>query len=269
MKIGKYLLIGFAVLIAIGVILSLLGPLGVLGIVAAVYGALSLYSISKEAVETNQLDPALSGNPFAPKAIAAESVLIKSKYEKYLVPSKMYALIILGIGVVFIITGFAITASLAANENKLSDSSAIAPADGTSNFVEDNSEIEAAAAAEAAAAQAAADQAAADEAARIEAERVAQEAARIEAERVAQEAAAQQAANEAAAAQAAADQAARDQAARDAAARAAAPVENPNLPYKAICDDGTTSFQDNAAGQDYRGMCSGHGGIAQKLGRVA
>ena len=41
-----------------------------------------------------------------------------------------------------------------------------------------------------------------------------------------------------------------------------------NLPLKAICKDGSVSYQNNPAGTNYRGMCSGHGGIAQKLGRV-
>ena len=44
--------------------------------------------------------------------------------------------------------------------------------------------------------------------------------------------------------------------------------ENNNLPLKAICKDGTVSYQDNASKPDYRGMCSGHGGIKTKLGRV-
>lgn len=40
------------------------------------------------------------------------------------------------------------------------------------------------------------------------------------------------------------------------------------LPLKAICNDGTISYQDNANKPDYRGMCSGHKGIKTKLGRV-
>lgn len=44
--------------------------------------------------------------------------------------------------------------------------------------------------------------------------------------------------------------------------------ENTNLPLKAICKDGAISYQDDPNKPDYRGMCSGHGGIAQKLGRV-
>lgn len=46
------------------------------------------------------------------------------------------------------------------------------------------------------------------------------------------------------------------------------PAENPNLPLKAICKDGSVSYQDNASLPNYRGMCSGHGGIKTKLGRV-
>lgn len=45
-------------------------------------------------------------------------------------------------------------------------------------------------------------------------------------------------------------------------------AENPNLPLKATCEDGTVQYQDDPAGQNYRGMCSSHGGIAQKHGRV-
>lgn len=41
-----------------------------------------------------------------------------------------------------------------------------------------------------------------------------------------------------------------------------------NLPLKAECKDGTFSYQDDPSGQDYSGMCSGHGGIKEKLGRV-
>ncbi len=46
------------------------------------------------------------------------------------------------------------------------------------------------------------------------------------------------------------------------------PQPSNNLPLKAICTDGSVSYQDNPSKPDYRGMCSGHGGIAQKLGRV-
>ncbi len=44
--------------------------------------------------------------------------------------------------------------------------------------------------------------------------------------------------------------------------------ENSNLPLKAICKDGTTSYQDTASHPNYQGMCSGHGGIQTRLGRV-
>lgn len=43
---------------------------------------------------------------------------------------------------------------------------------------------------------------------------------------------------------------------------------NPNLPLKAICKDDTISYQDTPSKPDYRGMCSGHGGIKTKLGRI-
>lgn len=45
-------------------------------------------------------------------------------------------------------------------------------------------------------------------------------------------------------------------------------TESTPLPLKAICKDGTISYQDDPYGSNYKGMCSGHGGIAQKLGRV-
>lgn len=44
--------------------------------------------------------------------------------------------------------------------------------------------------------------------------------------------------------------------------------ENSNLPFKAICNDDTISYQDDPSKADYRGMCSGHGGIKTKLGRI-
>lgn len=44
--------------------------------------------------------------------------------------------------------------------------------------------------------------------------------------------------------------------------------ETSNLPLKAICNDGTISYQNDASKPDYRGMCSHHGGIRTKLGRV-
>lgn len=40
------------------------------------------------------------------------------------------------------------------------------------------------------------------------------------------------------------------------------------LPLKAICEDGAVSYQDDPYGENYKGMCSGHGGIAERLGRV-
>jgi outer membrane biosynthesis protein TonB len=49
---------------------------------------------------------------------------------------------------------------------------------------------------------------------------------------------------------------------------APAPVETNNLPFKATCKDGTTSYQDDASKGNYQGMCSGHGGIKDRLGRV-
>ena len=40
--------------------------------------------------------------------------------------------------------------------------------------------------------------------------------------------------------------------------------ENQNLPLKAICNDGTISYQDDSSKDNYRGMCSGHDGIKEK-----
>lgn len=48
----------------------------------------------------------------------------------------------------------------------------------------------------------------------------------------------------------------------------APPAPTTNLPLKAICKDGTVSYQNDPSKQDYRGMCSHHGGIQTKLGRV-
>lgn len=48
----------------------------------------------------------------------------------------------------------------------------------------------------------------------------------------------------------------------------AAPRPSNNLPFKAICKDGSIQYQDSPSVQNYRGMCSSHGGIAKKLGRV-
>lgn len=47
-----------------------------------------------------------------------------------------------------------------------------------------------------------------------------------------------------------------------------ATTESSNLPLKATCKDGTTSYQDDPSGTTYRGMCSHHGGIAAKHGRA-
>lgn len=44
--------------------------------------------------------------------------------------------------------------------------------------------------------------------------------------------------------------------------------ESDNLPLKAICKDGSVSYQDTPSLPNYRGMCSGHQGIRTKLGRV-
>lgn len=44
--------------------------------------------------------------------------------------------------------------------------------------------------------------------------------------------------------------------------------ENTQLPLKAICMDGAIAYQDNPELPNYRGMCSSHGGIKEKLGRV-
>lgn len=46
------------------------------------------------------------------------------------------------------------------------------------------------------------------------------------------------------------------------------PTQSANLPLKAICKDGTIQYQDSPDLLNYRGMCSGHGGIAKKLGRI-
>lgn len=49
------------------------------------------------------------------------------------------------------------------------------------------------------------------------------------------------------------------------------PTQRPNtssLPLKAICKDGTISYQDTPSHPNYQGMCSSHRGIKTKLGRV-
>lgn len=48
----------------------------------------------------------------------------------------------------------------------------------------------------------------------------------------------------------------------------APPEQSTNLPLKAICKDGTVQYQDSPDLPNYRGMCSGHGGISKRLGRV-
>lgn len=48
----------------------------------------------------------------------------------------------------------------------------------------------------------------------------------------------------------------------------AQPTEDSRLPLKATCEDGTIQYQDDPSGPNYRGMCSHHGGIAKKHGRV-
>lgn len=45
-------------------------------------------------------------------------------------------------------------------------------------------------------------------------------------------------------------------------------TEDSRLPLKATCKDGTVQYQDDPSGPNYRGMCSHHGGIAKKHGRV-
>lgn len=45
-------------------------------------------------------------------------------------------------------------------------------------------------------------------------------------------------------------------------------VEDSNLPLKATCKDGTIQYQDNPSLPNYRGMCSHHGGIIVRHGRV-
>lgn len=53
-------------------------------------------------------------------------------------------------------------------------------------------------------------------------------------------------------------------------AKTTTPTKNckDQLPLKALCKDGTYSYQDNPCLPNYRGMCSGHGGIEKKLDRV-
>ncbi len=104
----------------------------------------------------------------------------------------------------------------------------------------------------------------------LQAKRAAEEAARIEAEKKAAEEAAAQKKAEEEAAVAAAKAKAEEAASTNNTSQTAAPAstEDPNLPLKAICNDGTTSYQDTPSKPDYRGMCSGHDGIKTKLGRI-
>lgn len=44
-------------------------------------------------------------------------------------------------------------------------------------------------------------------------------------------------------------------------------TDSERLPLKAICNDGTISYQHDVSKENYRGMCSHHGGIKEKLGR--
>jgi hypothetical protein len=45
-------------------------------------------------------------------------------------------------------------------------------------------------------------------------------------------------------------------------------AEDSSLPLKATCEDGTIQYQDTPSLPNYRGMCSGHGGIKIRHGRV-
>jgi hypothetical protein len=103
----------------------------------------------------------------------------------------------------------------------------------------------------------------------LEAKKAAEVAAQEEAEKkAAEEAEAQKKAEEEAAAVAAAK--AKETANTNSTNQVTAPAvtEDPNLPLKAICNDGSVSYQDTPSKPDYRGMCSGHDGIKTKLGRV-
>lgn len=40
------------------------------------------------------------------------------------------------------------------------------------------------------------------------------------------------------------------------------------LPNKALCMDGTYAYKKDRCADNYQGLCSGHGGVKQKLGRV-
>lgn len=104
----------------------------------------------------------------------------------------------------------------------------------------------------------------------LEAKKAAEEAAQKEAEeKAAQEAEAQKKAEEEAAA-AATQRKATESSSSSSPSQTTTPVveESSNLPLKAICNDGSISYQDTPSKPDYRGMCSGHDGIKTKLGRV-
>lgn len=45
-------------------------------------------------------------------------------------------------------------------------------------------------------------------------------------------------------------------------------AEDSTLPLKARCKDGTIQYQDSPSLPNYRGMCSSHGGIVERFGRV-
>lgn len=106
----------------------------------------------------------------------------------------------------------------------------------------------------------------------LEAKKAAEEATRLEAEKKAtEEAAAQKKAEEEAAAAVAAKRNAErttTTTTNPTPTPTPAPEESSNLPLKAICNDGSISYQDTPSKPDYRGMCSGKGGIKTKLGRV-
>ncbi len=106
----------------------------------------------------------------------------------------------------------------------------------------------------------------------LEAKKATEEIAQKEAaDKLAQETEAQKKIAEEAAAAAATQRKAAEAATNSSSpSQTTAPVaeESSNLPLKAICNDGSVSYQDTPSKPDYRGMCSGHDGIKTKLGRV-
>lgn len=105
----------------------------------------------------------------------------------------------------------------------------------------------------------------------LEAKKAAEEAAQKEVEiKAAEKAAAQKKAEEEAAAATAAQRRAEEVQSSNTSTQTAPTVteESFSLPLKAICNDGSISYQDTPSKPDYRGMCSGHDGIKTKLGRV-